>query len=361
MKFTDKYRYLIWIGCLEPNLIDSHNHAFSPASLAWQRNFVSQCVTFDALSPITIVNKKSFLSGGDLFSSIYSLGRSYRYLNLPIFRDLQISFLSFFLLLSVYKKRTIVVVYNQNLYSKILGFLFNTFSIKWLSIFADGRSVDFSSDYILYLSYSTFNQHPPQYQKSCKPVFFPFPISQPFHLLNSNPPILPSFKLPSKYILYAGSINKWTGILDFLPLFLSSVLSDEYSLVICGTNTLPQPFSDSPKICTLGLLSEEELHFVALNSSAFICPRPNLGIESTNNFPSKLSFYLGYNSPTFSDILSSFDPSLLDIVLSFSSPEHILRVLLDPITLSQYAMSLTNYRKHHTWQNSVEYSFNSLD
>ena len=65
--------------------------------------FVSQCVTFDALSPITIVNKKSFLSGGDLFSSIYSLGRSYRYLNLPIFRDLQISFLSFFLLLSVYK------------------------------------------------------------------------------------------------------------------------------------------------------------------------------------------------------------------------------------------------------------------
>ena len=347
--------HCVWVGSLEPNFHQLRCKAFSPASITWQRHFVYELSSVSSITPITIVNDRSFLLGGPCFSLVYSLGRTYRYINLFFIRDIHISLICLFLVLTSVKPLLcslfITRIYIQRflVYCSILSF-------KWVSIFADGRTVSTISDFVLYLSYSAYTRHSLHKSKYCKPLFFPFPISNRT-LFTSSTASASLSKLSAKcsnnYILYAGSINKWTGILEFMSLFLDSQLSKEYELVICGPNNLPEPFCSTSGIHYFGLLSEQDLHVVAHNASAFISPRPNLGVESLNNFPSKLSFYLGYDAPTFSDVLPSFDPSLIDILFPLTSPDYILEVLTSPSQTSAYTIKLNNYRRQHCWHQSV--------
>lgn len=336
--------YVIWVGSVFSEDQVLRNYAISPAGNKWQLNFIN------ALNKIGIkvinighcpervfpfgkffVNKREAATPGkiNLLSSSY--------LNLPIFRIIELNVLYVIKLACLLNKSTekpaYLIGYNSYSYN-VIPLLFAKYikRIKWISIVADPM-------------YSNSNKINPLNQLADAKVFLSYELfkesssKQQIHLdggieraieLNKN-----ILKNQEKIILYTGLIARHTGI-ELLVKAFSLVKKENLRLIICGKGNnelLNQILKTNNKIIFLGMVDEQKL--ASLYSDAFLFINPRLIGEMTNasNFPSKLLDYLSFCKPVISTYTNGIHPIYKEIIqFVYSDSPQELADKIDEIT-----------------------------
>lgn len=170
-----------------------------------------------------------------------------------------------------------------------------------------------------------------------------------------------------KSIVFAGSVDKWTGVFDLMDLFYE-IDSKDYILNVYGKGD-PELLKSknehyNGKIILHGYISDEELDHVCRNAYAFINPRPVDLFRSENNFPSKLLLYLSYNKPVISTKTKGLSPAYDDVLLYYYDNESLSKCLNDIVSENVYNQIVTNISKfnpNNTWVKKVEKITTALD
>ena len=126
--------------------------------------------------------------------------------------------------------------------------------------------------------------------------------------------------------------------------------------MICGKGFFPKKFKkylNNKNVQFLGYISNDKLHKISSNCSAFINPRLTSNKDWLNNFPSKVLGYLTYNSPTFSTLTENLHPDLYELIIPYKLVDDILVALLNEKLILEHVNLLKSKRSLFTWEKAV--------
>jgi len=309
---------IIWVGCIDFSKATERSSALSPAANAWQINFIkalsnnSNSIYVFSHIPYSAWPKGPFIVRGskNLDQDGVITIKNLFYINLPFVRDIYLALYTVMLICVYAMDSKYLFTYNYSYKCVVSGLFWKLFGNKWVSIFADGFEKFFPYK-TLYLSYHAYIN-----SNNTNKIFFDSGIEN--YLDKVKKPVI-------KNILFAGSISSWTGIYEFVKDFCDTHNCFDFILDIYGKGDIApiKHLIDGKRVRYFGYVDEEKLHAAALSAYAFINPRPGVTDTELNNFPSKISFYLGFGKPILSTRTANIAPFYDKYLIFYKSIEEI--------------------------------------
>jgi hypothetical protein len=219
---------------------------------------------------------------------------------------------------------------------------------KWISIVADDvfAGQPFAT---IFLSYGYFKRAPVSNK-----FFFDGAITS-LSLTESPIP-------RNKIFIYAGSITKWTGIVEFTKLFnrLAHKLDAELHIYGNGNSEIINSITlENNKIKFLGFVTPKILDLACKQAYAFVNPRPIQVFHGENNFPSKLLLYLAYQKPIISTHTEGLSPDYDQLLLFYEdnnidSLSNTIKDIYDNAIYSLFQKRVRNFAKNNTWEKKTK-------
>ena len=337
----------------------------SPAANLWQKKFIENLISNEeSVTLLTYMPKQSWPKGPiwvkypdvNLFFSKNITVYTTSYINLPIIREIHIAFS---LYIKIPKNKTLYNLFTYNpllrhrLFIKTLK-LFN--KVYWISIIADGKFIG-HPNIAIFLSYNYFQQ--------CKlenSIHFDGGTIQRETHLNTIK--------SKKHLLYAGSITKWTGIIDFAEKFNSVSESINYELHIYGSgdgeDKIKKLAAINSKIKYLGFVSESQLENACQEAFAFINPRPLNVIDGEKNFPSKILFYFAFEKPVISTLTLGLSNNYLNLLVFYDETNiadfiKCLRSIESEKEYERYAQLIKQFVIQNSWKHKIKLLLNEIE
>ena len=339
---------IIWVGCIDFSKATERSSALSPAANAWQINFIkalsnnSNSVYVFSHIPYSAWPKGPFIVRGskNLDQDGVITIKNLFYINLPFVRDIYLALYTV-MLISVYAiDSKFLFTYNYSYKCVVSGLFWNLLGKKWVSVFADGF-VKFSAYKTLYLSYHSYNN-----SNNPNKIFFDSGIESYLDRVE-NPTI--------KNILYSGTISTWTGIYDFTKDFCNCSKCKNLVLDIYGKGDISpiKHLIDGKHVRFFGYVNYNTLLSAASSAYAFINPRPGSTPAELNNYPSKISFYLGFGKPILSTRTCNISPIYDKFILYYNSINEIPFILDLHQNSSFNHQEYSSFVKSNSWNNKV--------
>lgn len=320
---------ILWIG---PVVAEDELHtskALSPAANQWQIHCLEALKEKGQKLILLSYLPEPSWPGGDLWVSdrkvnFYTKGLdviSTGYLNISGLREISISIglvlKSFSLMLSGNNK--LIFSYNPLARHRFTGMLLRLVgNAKWYSVVADHKAKG-RPDGTVFLSYGYYQKY-----KRAEKYFLDGGVS----------PKLKNEFVPGKprYILFAGALNKWTGITEFAKTYtrICNDIPFELELHIYGKGEdkfLKQLAMENERIKLFGFVSSAELDKACSEAFLFVNPRPVKIRNGENNFPSKLLMYLSYGKPVLSTKTGGLAPKYDQVLNYFNSESELLETI----------------------------------
>ena len=351
---------IIWIGPIVKNGDLKISKAISPAANVWQLGFIGGLMenNYEVLS-ISYVPRASWPNDSIWCSKHAALSKielfeqhTISYLNIKYIREFWMAIAMLKMMISKLSKKNeyIIITYNPLKRHSLLANWFKLFfKSTWISIVADDLAKG-KPDYTLFLSYDYY-----------KRFLLPNKLFCDGGITVRNKISDQINKESKKSLIYAGSLNKWTGIIDFIKLF-SNVDSDEFTLNIYGKgneNEIQDVINKtgSKNIILHGFVSDDTLEKACFNAYAFVNPRATNISNSENNFPSKLLYYLSFKKPIISTQSKGIS-NLYDEILFYFSDSDSLQEQLEKVKDSDFynnhIIIIDSFIKEFTWKNKVK-------
>lgn len=359
---------VLWIGPIVPPSEVAKYKAISAAANVWQLGFIDGLieneinVTAVSYVPYPFWPKGPLWAKRPLNKINYSGLQQYLfgYLNIILIREFWIAamIVSFSLIKISDIKQQIVFTYNPNprhlFAAKCLRLIFGC---KWVSIIADDRTYG-NPDFHLFLSFDYFKR----FKKKNK-LFCDGGITLRNLKRESE---CNAFSTTHKSLVFAGTLNKWTGIIDFIELF-NEIEPEDYVLHIYGKGDSEilenKKAVSNERVILHGFVSDNDLDQACRDAYAFINPRPLNVFRGENNFPSKLLLYLSYNKPIISTKTMGLSPDYDKILLYYSDPE-TLKKCIELINMRenyyQMVSKISCFNPENTWFKKVLNIVNSI-
>jgi glycosyltransferase involved in cell wall biosynthesis len=360
---------VLWIGPIVDNSDMKFHPAISPAANKWQLSFIKALqdqIETDIFSylPEPVFPKGKILPKYTNILNGFNVIHI-KYLNLPFIRKISIV-ISILLKIDFKKQYCYVFTYNNYFEHKLVAKYLQYFSkTRWVNIVADERYCR-GPELTIFLSYGYFKLAD---------------IKNKFHLdggVEIDDKKLALYNcnnhFEKKIILFAGALNRWTGIEKFANSFsqLDDKKHNNYELHIYGKGN--SEFLDSlaevnPRIKIFGFVDNEVLQNAMISCHIFCNPRPLSLKKSDFNFPSKILSYLEYGKPILSTRHTSFSPNYYDIIFFYDESISDLSKQLDRISnmLEDDVLSLkkkiSEFNLKNTWSKKVKnltHTMNSL-
>ena len=231
------------------------------------------------------------------------------------------------------------------------------FRCKWVSIIADDRSYG-NPDFHLFLSFDYFKRFEKRNKLFCDGGIMIRSLNETKKNEKSSG--------SHKSLVFAGVLNDWTGIIDFIDLF-NEIDLENYILHIYGKGDPDvlknKNISLKNKVILHGFVNDIELERACRNAYAFINPRPLHMFRSENNFPSKLLLYLSYNKPVISTKTKGLSPDY-DNILSYYSDSETLKKCIDLINdrenYENIVKKISCFNAENTWFKKVKNITNAI-
>lgn len=358
---------IIWIGPIVKNEDLMISKAISPAANVWQLGFIGGLIDneYEVIS-ISYVPRASWPNDSIWCKKHAALSKSalfkqhaISYLNIKFIREFWMAIAMLKMMVSKLSKKNeyIIITYNPlKRHSLLANWAKLFFKSTWISIVADDIAKG-EPDYTLFLSYDYYKRF-----SSPNKLFCDGGITvrnNGAHHIN---------KESQKSLIYAGSLNKWTGIKDFIKLF-SNVVSDEFILNIYGKGNEKEiqdaiKKTGSKNIILHGFVEDDVLEKACLNAYAFVNPRATNIQNSENNFPSKLLYYLSFKKPIISTKSKGIS-NLFDELLFYFSDSDSLKIQLNKVkngdVYNEYTNRIDSFTKEFTWKNKVKSLLSNLN
>jgi hypothetical protein len=216
---------------------------------------------------------------------------------------------------------------------------------KWISVIADDYRKG-KPDYDLYLSWDYY-QRSSFYNK----LFLDGGVPQLVVGKSAHYTTKSEFN-----ILYSGSINKWTGIENFIERFADENLEDAILHVYGYINKAQKLRYQTDRynnVIFYGFVDESVLKAGLKNADVFIDPRNTDLKETSNNFPSKLLLYLAHEKPILSTMAAGISPALQEILIDLN--KYSLAQIRDLIYNEEFQKEnvriTKEYKSNHSWPN----------
>lgn len=349
---------VVWIGPLVSESEIDKSAAISPAANDWQLGMIRGLMENGANVTVISYFPEPIWPKGNLFISAKQKKipaveiRFVDYVNLMMLREyiLGIKFSKELKkIIGVDNIPDAVITYNPSKMNCTIGTFFQTqYGGQWASIVADGYSGG-SPDKEIFLSYGYFCKSDRTKKLHIDGATAAFKEIQIVN--NSN-----------RVIIFTGTLDKWTGILDFALQF-EKLKNEGFELHIYGKgedHNLQTIANRCQAVKIKGFVSGEELSEACKKAYAFINPRPThlSGIE--NNFPSKILHYLTFGrpilssktaglSPVYDDLLYYYDPLDIDTLAKvFNKIESFTNEELQAIKSSS-----RSFCERSTWKNQA--------
>lgn len=359
---------VLWIGPIVPSSEVAKYKAISPAGNTWQLGFIDGL--FDNDTNVTSISYISFptwpkgpLWAGKPLSTInYRQVKQYYfgYLNISFIRELWIVAMTFYSTLIKISDVKNHIIFTYNPYPRhwfSANLLRLIFRCKWVSIIADDISRG-NPDFHLFLSFDYFKRFEKRNKLFCDGGIILRNLKGELNteLLSTSP----------KSLVFAGALNNWTGIIEFIDLF-NEVNTENYVLHIYGKGD-PEVLKNknislNNKVIIHGFVSDIELDLACRNAVAFINPRPLHLFRSENNFPSKLLLYLSYNKPVISTKTKGLSPDY-DNILSYYTDSETLKKCIDLINdrenYENMVKKISSFNTDNTWFKKVNKIVNAI-
>lgn len=348
----------IWIGPLVNLDNEKKNDAISPAANSWQESFIEEIRKKKLCSRVITYKPERVWPYGPLIAKSYYRNNDIKivninYINILYLRELWLAFSIILVLWRLCKAsrdcnqpKKYLVFYNCEWRHTITSMLVNIALYRYyipLAVVADHLARKWYDGYI-FLSYHYY------YSSSfIKKFHFDGGIDLENIIRENGTEI-------KKYLMYSGAITEHGGILDFVRTYSSVIYNNGIELYISGSGSLlPELLHEietKPYIKYLGFLAKDELNKICFNSLALINPRPIIGENAENNFPSKIHFYTLFERPIISTRCLGLSPKY-DLFLYYYDDEN---TLLDAIVHASRWRESTKYDKYmnfridHTWK-----------
>ncbi len=346
---------VLWIGPVVSQTELIKSKAVSPAANVWQSGFISGLLENNI--HVTLISHVPYPTWprGPIWAlkSLYRLNGlkqySISYLNVAYVREIWIALMSLIQILKVIPDLKQYHIFTYNPYPRnrmavqLLRFIFGC---KWISIIADNRTFG-RPDFYLFLSYDYFKR----FKKPNKLFCDGGVINRDLRLSEDGL----SAQAKTKSLVFAGGLNNWTGIIEFIDLF-SAINPDDYILNIYGRGE-DHLIRDKQKtwgerIVFHGFVDDFELDKACMNAFAFINPRPLDMFRCENDFPSKLLLYLSYKKPIISTKSRGLSPEY-DNILQFYSDLKSLEFTFQQLNDSAYyegvISKISQFIPENTW------------
>jgi|GEM_PF-4362119 len=358
-------KHILWLGCISSSETVFTTNALSPAADKWQRSFIKELIESNyeisvvSHLPCSVWPKGSIWVKGSRHLSDHLLIENISYLNLPLLRHLWIAIRSLFFMLAMRVSIRQVIAYNFSFKTFLLFLLAKQRRIQTVLLFADGRRLFWAAQVVVHFSFSSWHRADLCSTMTIKQrhILFPPVVDQQIYSpLESSYNMSKYFSRSGKpYLLYSGSINTWTGIIEFISDFTGSRLSTLYDLVVTGSGTIPSSiYKQMPSTVEyLGFISRCKLDQIAASAAGFINPRPCLSLAQQNNFPSKLLYYLSFDAPVFSTPGLNILPEYDQVLSFYNTLDEILSKLLDHGYCTSRISHLEEFRYKYTWSAAV--------
>lgn len=349
---------VIWIGPVVNDKDEEKFAAISPAANKWQKSFIHALIS-QGLEVITLSYlPEPFFPKGMLFprvienkieNGIIQNG----FLNVPLFRDLSLGF-SLKNSAKRFRDFDYIITYNNSKpHIETARFLQFKYKMKWINIVADDLCCD-GPDATVFLSYG--------YYKSSNQ-------KNKFHFDGGIDPkiqVKPHYERgkQKRNLLFAGALNKWTGIEEFAYDFsrLSKTVTQDFELHIYGKGSserITMLAKNDSRIKLIGYVSQNQLEMAMSDSFGFINPRPLNLSENELNFPSKLLTYLSFGKPVISTLTAGVAPYYKDVVYFYDgslqqlSDQFIRFNQLDTADLQKIQVEIEDFIQKNSWQKKV--------
>ncbi len=356
---------VLWIGqVVNPNIIIA-NKAISAAANNWQLGFIEGLIKNSKevhvisyipyqtwpKGPIWVGKKQNKKCDDGITIFFVS------YVNIRLIRGLWLggSILICYLSNLINNKYERLYTYNplvQHRYAaNIIRKLYKT---KWVSIVADGYAKA-KPDLNIFLSFYYFKK----FNNGAK------------YFLDGGVDIEESpkydYEEKNRIFLYAGTLTKITGIIDFVKTF-KDYNNTDCELHIYGkgkSNIIEEYALQDKRIKIMGFVSDLALSVACSEAFAFICPRANNNLANTT-FPSKLLLYLKYEKPIICASSESIAPKYDEILIKYKNldKESLTFCLDSAINLDQQLLDkkIINFKRNNSWEilikNLNEYNIN---
>lgn len=353
---------VLWIGPIVPSDEVSKYKAISAAANVWQMGFINGLIENDF--NVTLVSYVPYPTWpkGPLWAAKPFKANNYKqikqyyfgYLNLIYIREIWIAAMIFSLALLKISNLNRRIIFTYNPYPRhwfAVKWLRLIFRSKWVSIIADDSSFG-NPDFHLFLSFDYFTRFEKANKLFCDGgIILRSFNGQHDNLISSTPP---------KSLVFAGTLNEWTGIIDFIDLF-NEIDAENYILHIYGKGDPEvlrnKSLSLKNKIILHGFVNDIELEQACRKAYAFINPRPLHLFRSENNFPSKLLLYLSYNKPVISTKTKGLSPDY-DNILSYYTDSETLKKCIDLINdrenYENMVRKISSFNTDNTWFKKVK-------
>lgn len=341
---------VIWVGPLVETKDISSFAGISPAANAWQISFIKALENNGVnIELFTYIPERAWP-----FGKIYikypkdaqllkMCVRGTSYLNIPFFRDL---FLAIKFCFNYFKSpKKVIFTFNpiqRHLYFVRLISLI--YPIKWISIVADDFAIG-NPSLSIFLSQDYY------FRYSGNKLFFEGGIYKKNF----------GSSLPSKNIIYAGTISKWTGIVELVHLMDEiSLIELDIELHIYGVGStveIQEVLSRNSRIKYFGFAEDEILEKACSECLGFVNPRPLTVVNGDNNFPSKLLFYLGFNKPILSTITKNIPTCYYDLLIPYEDKKSLKLALKSIKTRAKdkgYLGKLESFVESNLWDSKVK-------
>jgi len=340
----------VWVGpIVNPKSVGEFKW-ISPAANQWQIQFLDAAIKNKFSCRVLTYLPLQVWPKGDIQSK-YPKNKNVsivkfegvNYLNFPKIRELIIAIKLF--LIFAKSPRDLIITYNplqRHLIFVQLAKLF--YSTKWISIIADDLAIG-KPDMSVFLSIDYYNRF------IGKKIFFEGGILKRNFKSNIN----------SKNLIFAGSISKWTGIIEFVKMMDSLPLETlDIELHIYGVgaiNEIKEIIERNNSIKYFGYVDEEILEFACQECLGFVNPRPLEVTNGDNNFPSKLLYYFGFNKPIISTITKNIPDNYKNFLIPYSDQSSLLQAI-ETLHIKgsdkDYHKRLNNFIDENIWEKKVE-------
>lgn len=335
-------RKVLWIGpVINPEMVGEYT-AVSPAANKWQNEFIQALINNNVeVLNISYIPERTWPFGRLWVNSKFSGVKNIKqllvnYFNVFYLREYAIAFIIILKVLKNKKEKyEFLFTYNELLRNKIVALVLKKIlKIKWVSILADGKTSG-KADIVLFLSEDYFNRY------RGKKYFLDGGLEELVECSQNN---------TDKYILYAGSMTKVTGIEEFIKIYLELDIENELHLYGKPTERIKYLVENHAKIKLKGFVDDKELHDACCKAFAFINPRGNVS-EALNTFPSKLLLYLKYGKPIISYEYSGLSKKYKEVLYLYNSKNSLNDVIkkINGIDMVDYKRRLINLQRFNSW------------
>lgn len=347
----------IWIGPVVRPEAEHIFKAISPAANKWQNSLIQSLENSSIELMILSYLPEPYFPKGSLIPVV---NKTYvkpsiiqnKFINLPLLRNYTLANA----LINSAKKFNnfqFVITYNNSVpHIKAAQFLRSKFKMKWINIVADDLHCK-GPDATVYLSHGYFksSNHLRKYHFDGG-IDFISPIN------------IGETQNKKKVFLFAGAINKWTGIEVFATdfSFIPPEITKDIELHIYGKGSskiLDDLVKKDDRIKWMGFVTKEQLDNAMISCYAFVNPRPINIIGGEFNFPSKLLTYLSFGKPILSTYTKGLAPYYEDVIFFYdgtrkSLSEKIIKMnQMDVNDHIDIQLKILKFVEENTWEKKV--------